>query len=81
MGEFYDREYVVANGEELLGQPKHKTKTFIKGIVYTLEGVKRLFPESRTLISNMEINKWDKVIKCAQGFLPFIEDNYELIEQ
>jgi hypothetical protein len=79
--QFYDKEKTIINGEELEGKAKHRTKTFLKGIIYTLEEVKRLFPESRTLISNMEINKWDKVIKCAQGFLPFIENDYELIEQ
>lgn len=76
--QFYNKEMIVQGKEKLFGNPKNESKTYLKGTVYTLEQVKRLFPESKIMISNMENNNWDKVIKCGQGFLPF-DDNKNIL--
>lgn len=67
---FFDQEEVEIDGEVLKGPPKNRSVRYIKGDVYDLEQVKAEIPDSRILISNMENNGYDKVVKCSQGFIP-----------
>ncbi len=49
---------------------------YIDGEVFTLDDVKNQFPEHRTLISNMEGNRWDKVVRSRCGnWQPFNNDD------
>lgn len=48
---------------------------FIGGNVYTLDEVKKLFPDKKTLISNMQ-DQWPKVILCrTKNWQPFQEND------
>lgn len=54
------------------GNLDYSGTTYIGGQVLTLDEVKRTVPDSRTLVSNMEGNGWDKVIRTRAGnFQPF----------
>ena len=70
----FEREEAVVSGEKLLGRPKCFGKMHIKGEAYTLDQVKRMKGNHRILISNMQNNGYKKVVKCAQGFIPFESD-------
>jgi hypothetical protein len=67
---FFDKEQTELDGETLEGKPKNYTGWRYKGRELTLEDVKREMPGERILISNMECNNWDKVVKleCGQIF-------------
>lgn len=67
---FYDLEEIELNGETLTGEPKNYSPRYIKGEKVTLEQAKRNLPTTHTLVSNMEGNHWDYVVKCAQGHIP-----------
>lgn len=67
----FEREEVGHGKETLKGEDKNHSKMFIKGTIYTLAQIKRLKGDYQILMGNMKYNRWNKVIKCAQGFLPF----------
>lgn len=71
----YDREEIKTGKETLTGKLKNPSKIYIIGEVYDIERVKKEVPDSRILVRNMECNKWDKVIKCLQGFVPFTKNH------
>jgi hypothetical protein len=55
-------------GEEYTKEEKVKSGWYyIEAEVYTLEEVKKLKGNYKTLIRNMISNEWDKVIKCRTG--------------
>lgn len=79
--QFFDRIEVEAEGETLYGRPKNRSGIYyLGGKVLTLAQVKSLPGDYKTLISNMECNRWDRVIKLECGaFQPF-NDNDQLVE-
>ncbi|MCL2354831.1 MAG: hypothetical protein FWC68_02955 [Oscillospiraceae bacterium] len=64
---FFDREEVEQDGETLVGKPKNISPKCYEGKVYTLDEVKKAFPEAETLIFNMEANGWERVVKTIRG--------------
>lgn len=68
---FFETTEVKLKGEKLTGQPKnYSPKYFISGEALTLKQVRKKHPEKHILISNMEINKWHRIIltKFGQAF-------------
>lgn len=77
---FYDIEYQIAkreDGSEI--EVDHKRVNisgtyFIDGTVYDKVGVSRHVPDSSALLSNMESNGLNHVVKTATGsFQPFLD--------
>lgn len=64
---FFDRTEGVVDGETILGKSKNYSPITYFGTEYTLEEVKAQFPECTTLISNMEGNGWNRVVKTRRG--------------
>lgn len=65
-GKPFSRAEVVKGSRKIIGQ------------AYSLAEVKALEETEgnyRTLILNMEGNKWPRVVRCRQGFLPLNEDD------
>ena len=60
---FFDKTEIVFCGEKLVGESKNFSPTTYFGTVYTLEEIKRQFPEYQTLIDNMEANDWNQVVR------------------
>jgi hypothetical protein len=68
---FYSQtESVTEDNEILRGKKKDYSGWYYKGREMTLEDIKREIPNERILISNMEINKWNRVVKfdCGQYY-------------
>ena len=73
---FYDQVHTIVDGELLKGEAKNFSGYTYFGKAYSLEEVKRLFPESRTLISNMECNGYAKVVRTRAGnWMPLSEED------
>lgn len=71
---FEKTEVETTEGEVLTGKRKNESGMFYKGKTYTIEGIKRDFPDEKTLIWNMETNNWSKVVRTVLGnFVPFRE--------
>jgi len=74
---FFDRSEITIENEyhepeTLIGKSRNHSGMFYLGKVMTLNEVKREIPDASVLISNMEINNLDKVIKTRCGnFQPF----------
>lgn len=64
---FFERQEVQEGGETLFGQPRNYSGTTYFGKAMTIADVKREMPDAKTLISNMENNGWDKVVKTRRG--------------
>lgn len=64
---FFDRIETVVDGETLTGERKNFSPFTYFGTAYTLEEVKAQFPEYTILISNMECNGWNRVVKTLRG--------------
>lgn len=65
---FFDQtEEVTVNGESIVGERENSSPLTYLGTEYTLEEVKAQFPEYTMLISNMEINGWNRVVKTREG--------------
>lgn len=65
---FFDRDEVVSGDEVLAGKPKNYSGTHYFGKAMTVDEVEAEFPNSsRTLVSNMQVNGWDKVVKTRCG--------------
>lgn len=72
---FFDRTEIIVDGEKLVGEPKNFSPLTYLGKVYTLEQVKAEFPKAKVLISNIECNGWERVIKTRWGiWIPLWED-------
>lgn len=77
---FFDREETKINGEVLYGKEKNRSGRFYAGELFTLEEVKEKFPENRILISNLENNGYDRVVKTIRGnFQPFTSNDTMLV--
>ena len=73
---FFDQEEKEIDGEMLEGKPKNKSpEYYIDGIIYTLDEIKKHYPEKRTLIWNMEHNKIPKVVKTKFGQFISVREN------
>lgn len=66
---FFDRTEVVVDGETLTGSRKNVSGWYYKGEKMTLDQVKAVnnIGEYNILISNMECNHWDAVVKTDFG--------------
>jgi len=66
---FFARSEVTQDGETLRGQPKDYSPMTYYGEEMTLDEVKNLTPSSdyRILVSNMECNRWDRVVRTISG--------------
>ena len=64
---FFDREEVVSGDEVLAGKPKNYSETHYFGKAMTVDEVKSEVPNSRILVSNMQENGWDRVVKTRCG--------------
>lgn len=69
----WDRIEVVQGDETLYGERKNKTGRFYFGEVLTIDDVKSKYPESKILISNMEMNNWKKIVRTRRGNFQPIE--------
>jgi hypothetical protein len=71
---------VLGEGKAVLKE-KYRPGTFYIGKVLTLAEVKALKPPDRyeILVSNMECNKWDKVVQCRTGNFQSFEKNDKVI--
>jgi hypothetical protein len=84
--QFFDRvsKKVCVDGKEqtVYGTAKNESPTFYaNGTVHTVADVKKMKGDFRTLISNMEINDYKKVVKNKWGqFFPFREGKDAVIE-
>ena len=81
---YFVREEVKKGDEILMGKEKNYSGMYYIGEVMSLEEVKekRLsIRESKTLINNMEGNKWKHVVKTRRGnFQPFYKED-KLIDE
>lgn len=64
---FFDRSEAIVDGETIVGDRKNFSPLTYLGTAYTLEEVKAQFPECTPLISNMECNGWNRVVKTRRG--------------
>ena len=76
---FFDRTEEVVDGETLIGEEKNFFFFFYFGKEYTLEEVKAQFPEYTTLISNMEYNGWNRVVRTRRGNWQHLEEKDKVI--
>lgn len=78
---FWERLETEHAGEKLIGRPRDRSKRYyLGGEVMTVEDVRGLDGDFRTLIANMESNRWYQVIRCRTGnFQPF-KDGDRLID-
>lgn len=82
---FFDRQEITAENENhepetLRGKPKNYSGMFYFGRIMTLDDVKREMPDATILISNMETNNWDKVVKTRMGNIQPFEEKDTIIE-
>lgn len=73
---YFSREEVEMEGEVLIGKAKDRSPMTYFGEVFTLDQVKALEPAKNysILVSNMQCNKWDRVVRTVRGnFQPLHE--------
>jgi len=72
---FFDQEVVNKEGEELRGKAKNYSGHYYPNAeILTIDDVKALTPRKdyKILISNLEMNDWDPVVRTQRGnFQPF----------
>jgi len=72
---FFSREEAEDHGEILKGKNKDYSGFYYFGTVMTKEQVEKHVDNPDTLLSNMRINNWDRVVKTRLGnFQPFNRD-------
>lgn len=76
--QLFDRVELDANGEKLLGVERNHSPWHYKGEVYDIERVKREVQNNYSLLSNMRFNEWNRVLACAQGFIPLSDSDIVL---
>lgn len=79
----FSREEVVLDGETLYGERKNYSGITYYGKILTLDDVKELEPKDHyeILISNMEINKYDKVVRTICGNFQPLDKNDVVVER
>ena len=79
---FFDRQESVAkDGEVLIGGAKNYSGTHYFGKLMTLGDVKREVPNSNILVSNMEVNGYDRVVRTRKGNFQTFTDEDTLIAE
>jgi hypothetical protein len=80
---FFDMTEVVSNeGESLKGSARnHSGFYYIGGVSLTIEDVKRLHPDKRILISNMENNNWNRIVMTRFNQAMPLNNDDTIIEQ
>lgn len=71
----WDREEHEVNGELLKGSVKNKSGLLYFGEVMTIQEVEEKVPNNKILISNMRINKWNKVVRTRTGNFQPLRNN------
>ena len=64
---FLSRQEVEIDGEVMTGAQRNESPMTYFGEVLTLEQVKQLPGDNRILISNMEGNGWERVVRTILG--------------
>lgn len=78
----FSQETITMGGETLTGKPKDYGPMVYFGEIMTLEDVRALGGDYRILISNMEINGWDRVVRTVRGnFQPLNDGDVVLQKQ
>ena len=72
---FFDYETEGINGKQFDGNRLNVSGlTYVDGTVLSLDRVKKTIPYSRTLITNMEKNGWDYVVRTRhKEFFPLLK--------
>lgn len=78
---FYDQEHIT-NGDQLImiGKERNYSGYTYFGKLYTLEQIKKDFPEKTSLILNMKINGWDKAVKICDEEWVILNEEDKVIE-
>lgn len=79
--QFFDVLKADANGIALESKPQNYSPLYYyQASVMMLDDVKQELPDEKILISNMEGNRWDKVIRCRYGNFKPYTDNAVLLD-
>lgn len=65
--QFFDREEIEVDGEKIFGKRKNESAFTYFGKKYTLEEVKKMFPQEELLIRQMERKGWNQVVQTCIG--------------
>ncbi len=78
--QFFERLEIDVDGERLVGKPRNRSgRYYPEGRVMTVADVLLDERDNRILISNMEGNGWDRVVKTRCGnYQPFTDDDVVL---
>lgn len=77
----WDREEVVLDGETLYGKPKNITGRYYFGKELSLDEVKRLYPDAKTLHFNMQANKYKTVVRTRCGNFQPLEEKDTIVSE
>ena len=77
---FFDRSEIVVDGETLVGYRKNISPLTYFGTDYTLEEVKKYFPERTLLVTFMKFYEWNKVVKTCEGNWYLLEEGDMVIK-
>jgi len=77
---FYDIAETMLHGVELRSGEINKTGIHYFGKAMTLAEVKKELPSRRILISNMEMNGWNRVVKTRTGNFQQLEEDDCIVE-
>jgi hypothetical protein len=76
---FFARQEAEMNGEILRGKAHDHSPMTYFGKALTLDEVKALDGDYRILISNMECNRWNRVVRTVRGnFQPLLDGDVVL---
>lgn len=75
--QYFEREYVNKDGEELLGPAKNKSQTFYLGEEYSADAAKHLGND--IMRSNIEGNGYKRMVKTKYGQWFPLDDTDEVI--
>lgn len=78
----FKRTMSGVDGEVLMGDKRdYSGVVFLGAKTYTLDDIKHEFPHEKILISNMECNGWNLVVKTRQGqFVNFYPERGDKIQ-
>ena len=72
----FTRTEIQQGGEVLKGERRDVSSWTYRGREMTMEDVEREMPDSRILISNMQGNGWDRVVRIVNGHVyPLLDDD------
>lgn len=76
---FFDQSEAIVDGKTLVGGKNNFSPFTYFGTAYTLKEVKAQFPQLTTLISNMERNGYNRVVKTCCGNWQYLEEGDTVI--